>query len=165
MHPFNDRSLRLVETLHPDLKVVLLAARAVAPFPFDIPDDGGHRTTERQRELYMIGREIQRGVIVRTGRIVTNIDGVTKKSKHNESPSQAVDLYCNIKNKADLAFNQNQLLILAGVIIAVSNQLLLDGKISHDVRCGCDWDMDGEAIRDQKLQDLAHYELKWVGAD
>jgi peptidoglycan L-alanyl-D-glutamate endopeptidase CwlK len=44
------------------------------------------RSTEEQQELYKIGRRGKAGE-----GIVTQIDGVTKKSNHNHSPSKALD--------------------------------------------------------------------------
>ena len=44
-----------------------------------------HRTPEEQQALYAKGRTMP-------GDKVTNIDGVTKKSKHNFSPSRAIDV-------------------------------------------------------------------------
>lgn len=45
------------------------------------------RSTQRQQELYQIGR---RGVAGE--KTVTKLDGVTKKSRHNVYPSEAVDV-------------------------------------------------------------------------
>jgi len=43
-----------------------------------------YRDTAEQRRLYQNGRTVK-------GKIVTNIDGVKKKSKHNHKPAQAFD--------------------------------------------------------------------------
>ena len=51
----------------------------------DVTVVSGHRTPAEQLELYKKGRSVN-------GNIVTNIDGYTKKSKHNYSPSLAVDV-------------------------------------------------------------------------
>jgi len=164
MTTFNKRSEELFKTLHPVLQLTLLKAQVFSPFAFDIPDDGGHRSEKRQLELFQQGRELQRGVWVKVGRTVTNIDGITKKGKHNENPSMAVDLFCNIPGKPDLAFNQVQLCVLAGVMISAFRQLQLEDSSAdkYDLVWGGDWDSDGEAIRDQKLIDLPHYELRAV---
>jgi len=47
------------------------------------------RSTARQRQLYAQGRGTR-------GLIVTNIDGVSKRSRHNYYPSQAVDVAVDV---------------------------------------------------------------------
>jgi len=51
----------------------------------DITITEGHRTVNRQKILYAQGR-------TQPGKIVTYLDGVNKKSKHNYFPSKAVDV-------------------------------------------------------------------------
>ena len=43
-----------------------------------------HRTTQEQQVLYAMGR-------TSPGRVVTQVDGVTKLSKHNAFPCRAID--------------------------------------------------------------------------
>jgi len=45
----------------------------------------GHRTTERQQELYAQGRTTP-------GNIVTHKDGILRLSKHQQNPSPAIDV-------------------------------------------------------------------------
>ena len=52
----------------------------------------GHRTPEEQFELFKKGREKKDGWWVKVGPTVTDKDGLNKKSKHNYSPSLAVDV-------------------------------------------------------------------------
>ena len=52
----------------------------------------GARTPDEQFELFKQGRELKYGKWVKVGATVTNIDGKTKKSMHNYSPSKAVDI-------------------------------------------------------------------------
>lgn len=62
--------------LHPDLVAMLtrvFAAMHALGYPMKIIE--GVRSTERQQQLYALGR-------TRPGKIVTNCDGVTKKSNH-----------------------------------------------------------------------------------
>ncbi len=51
-----------------------------------------HRSTEEQQELYAHGRS-------KPGQIVTQIDGVTKKSNHNFYPSRAIDFCIEVGGK------------------------------------------------------------------
>lgn len=52
----------------------------------------GARTPKEQFELFKQGRVLKEGVWVKVGSTVTNLDGVTKKSMHNYTPSKAVDI-------------------------------------------------------------------------
>lgn len=62
-----------------------MAQECVRRLPFDCFVVYGHRTVAEQQALFALGR-------TRPGRRVTNIDGVTKLSRHNHQPSLAVDL-------------------------------------------------------------------------
>jgi peptidoglycan L-alanyl-D-glutamate endopeptidase CwlK len=76
---------------------------------FDCTIIYGHRTPEEQFELFKKGRERKDGWWVKVGPTVTDKDGFTKKSKHNYSPSLAVDVcpypidWNNIQAFKDLA--------------------------------------------------------------
>ncbi|CAN5135010.1 hypothetical protein BH09BAC1_BH09BAC1_00970 [soil metagenome] len=51
-----------------------------------------HRTPADQFELYKKGRTFKNGSWVKTGSVVTNIDGLSKKSMHNYLPCLAFDM-------------------------------------------------------------------------
>ncbi len=70
-------------TCHADLQRVM--REAVRRVPFDCFVIYGVRTVAEQQALFAIGR-------TKPGRRVTNIDGVTKKSRHNYTPSLAMDV-------------------------------------------------------------------------
>lgn len=72
--------LAQLATCHPDLVRVM---KRVAE-KYDVLVVYGQRTVAEQQALYAQGRS-------KPGRIVTNLDGVKKKSRHNYSPSMAVD--------------------------------------------------------------------------
>ena len=59
---------------------------------YDCTIISGHRSPEEQFELYKKGRTLVDGKWTKTGKTVTNLDGYTKKSKHNHFPSKAVDV-------------------------------------------------------------------------
>lgn len=80
-YKFSKRSIERLKTCHPLLAVIALEAIKEMDFVVIC----GHRTPEEQQALYAQGR-------TKAGRIVTNIDGVTKKSQHNLKPSLAMDL-------------------------------------------------------------------------
>jgi peptidoglycan L-alanyl-D-glutamate endopeptidase CwlK len=73
------------------LIAIIEAAITDSPYDFGIPPDGGLRTTERQKELYAQGR-------TKAGNIVTQTDGVKKKSVHQSG--NAFDIYAFVDGKA-----------------------------------------------------------------
>ena len=88
MATFSKASLAKVVTCHPDLQKVL--HEAIKHYDFTVIF--GHRTVEEQFELYKKGRKLVDGKWVKVGSTVTNLDGKSKKSNHNYSPSYAVDI-------------------------------------------------------------------------
>ncbi|ANB27650.1 peptidase [Alteromonas stellipolaris] len=80
-------------------------------------------------------------------------------SKHNAYPSMAIDsgpYFVRLGNtdwKDEVAFG-----VFAGHVMLVARQLYKQKKITHLVRWGGDWDMDGRS-RDERFRDLPHFEL------
>jgi len=81
MPKFSKQSTAKLKTCHPLLAVIAL--EAIEEMDFVVLC--GHRTPAEQQELYKQGRATK-------GRIVTHVDGIKKKSKHNYLPSLAMDL-------------------------------------------------------------------------
>lgn len=109
----------------------------------------GHRTQGEQLQLFKQGRTLTKGVWLKTGRTVTNIDGYKKLGKHNYYPSKAVDVCPYPIDWEDLErFNK-----LHEVIMRVASE---EGV---ELVWGADWDSDGD-IMEHLLQDYPHYELK-----
>ena len=77
--------------VNPVLIAIIEAAIVDSPYDFGIPPDGGLRTTERQKELYAQGR-------TNAGNIVTQTDGVKKKSVHQSG--NAFDIYAFVDGSA-----------------------------------------------------------------
>jgi len=88
------------------------------------------------------------GTWKKVGSVVTNIDGKSKKSKHNYLPSLAVDVapypidWNNIQRFKDMAKSYIESAKEEGIKIV----------------WGADWDMDGD-IKEHKLIDYPHFEL------
>lgn len=80
MPRYSKKSKDKLATCHPDLQ--RLANEIIKEI--DITILHGHRTPAEQNALYQQGR-------TKPGKIVTNVDGYNKKSRHNYSPSQAFD--------------------------------------------------------------------------
>ena len=82
------RSLQRLETCAPRLRVLMTAALEADDCPFDVTVIEGHRTLERQAELYAMGRTAP-------GSKVTNAK--PGQSRHNSFPSEAIDVGpCNV---------------------------------------------------------------------
>lgn len=81
MPRFSEESKKKLATCHPD--IVKVMNEAIKHYDFTVLY--GHRTVAEQQELFAQGR-------TKPGKIVTNLDGVNKKSKHNYYPSLAVDI-------------------------------------------------------------------------
>lgn len=88
MPSFGQKSKDRLKTCHPDLQKVM--EEAIKEYDFTVIY--GQRSVEEQFELYKKGREFKDGQWVKVGATVTNLDGKTKKSMHNHSPSLAVDI-------------------------------------------------------------------------
>lgn len=152
---FGQRSKEKLETLHPDLQKTLLMAISVSQVDFGIAE--GHRSVEKQQEYYAIGRTTQLDKSP-----ITNIDGVTKKGKHNYKPSLAVDIFVwhdNQSMRRKIAYDPVHLGYLAGVILTCAEFLKKKGEITNTIRWGNNWDMDGVIAYDQNLDDAPHFEI------
>ena len=144
MAVLSQKSKDKLSTCHPDIQKVIL--EAVKQFDFTVLY--GTRTVDEQFELYKQGRTLSNGVWVKTGRTVTELDGKVKKSKHNSTPSLAVDLapypidWNNIQRFKDMA----------KVVLACAKNL------GVDLVWGADWDSDGD-IEEHKFKDYPHFQL------
>lgn len=138
---FSERSKSKLATCHYELITIMEAAIETSEIDFGISE--GHRTVERQKELFDDGK--------------SKIDGITKKGKHNYEPALACDIYAYI---GKVSWDDKHLIYLGGHIKGVAALLKLQGKITHDLRWGGNWDRDGVIISDQTFIDLPHFELK-----
>jgi len=158
VYKFGKKSLENLNTCHDDL--ITIAKEAILNSPIDFSITEGKRLITRQLELYSKGRKREGGewVIVDKSKIVTNIDGVDKKGKHNYSPSLAFDICVYVKGKPELAYNKELLYYAGGVIMATAKRLYKEGKIQRELKHGADWDRDGN-IYDHRFIDAPHFEL------
>lgn len=117
-----------------------VARRAISYGVFDFSVIEGHRTLARQQQLYAEGK--------------TQIDGVTQKGKHNEEPSEAMDLlpYPHELNGINVWADRQRFSVLAGLIYAAA------AEEGVNIRWGGDWDGDGNNV-DSSFNDLPHFEL------
>lgn len=140
-YKFGRNSVIKLSSCHEDLQKIMYVAIDRSMVDFGISE--GKRSLARQHELYKKG--------------LSRIDGVNRTGKHNLNPSMAVDIYAFVNGKGN--WDDAHLGYLAGIILRVAEELLEEGEISHRVRWGGDWDMDGVIALDHNLKDLPHFEL------
>lgn len=168
MPAFGGRSTTEVNSMHRDLQII---AREVVKI-FDISALQGHRPVADQWELFLKGRELKHpgmdvnkpeswGVAKGVGRasdMVTKIDGRKKKGMHNYEPSLAGDFAPYPIDFRNAEKSKARFYYMAGVFYAVTEKLFEEGKITHKIRWGGDWDFDHD-FEDQSFDDLPHIEL------
>ena len=142
MYRLSNTSKRRLSGCHTSLVEIFELAISRSSVDFGIAC--GFRSVEEQQRLYSQGRTI-------AGAIVTGIDGINNKSKHNHTPSQAVDIYGYVNGKA--TWDHRTLCYIAGVVMTCAQEL------GYSLRWGGNWDRDGEIISDQNLIDLPHFEI------
>ena len=77
MFKFSKRSIDKLNTCHKDLQLIMNTVISVSNIDFGISE--GHRSIELQNKYFKEGK--------------SQIDGITKKGKHNYDPSLAVDMF------------------------------------------------------------------------
>jgi peptidoglycan L-alanyl-D-glutamate endopeptidase CwlK len=116
----------------------------------------GNRSQGDQFELYKQGRSFINGewVITDKSRVVTYKDGWSKPSKHNLVPSEAVDAVPYPVRWKDT----DRMYYFAGFVLGIAARLKAEGKITHDIRYGGDWNRDTN-VMDETFMDLVHFEI------
>lgn len=151
---FGSRSQGNIDTMVDDLQLVFNESLKNSTVDFGISQ--GARSKEQQQQYFDEGKskidpsKYTDEKLVAIAKHVTT-DGTPK--------SRAGDVFAYVKGKPSLAFDQRYLCFIGGVIIATSRMLYREGKISHLIRWGANWDKDGEIITDQSFQDLPHFEI------
>jgi len=136
MPKFSQRSLNNLVNVHQDL--VALMHESIKEFNFTVIC--GQRTQAEQKELYKQGR-------TKPGKRVTNVDGVKNKSKHNYSPSLAVDICPYPIDWNDL----KRFKALSQVVLRVAKEMKEKGLINSDIEWGGNF---------KSLVDYPHYQIK-----
>lgn len=126
MSKFSKESKDLLATCDPNLQKLF---NEVIKY-FDCKVLEGHRSTERQLQLYKEGK--------------TRV----KFGKHNEFPSLAVDIAPYPVSWKDLS----RFYYFAGFAMGIARSMNLK------IRWGGDWDSDTD-LHDQEFNDLVHFEL------
>jgi len=159
MFKLSTRSKEVYETLHSDLRKIIDYALKLSPIDFILIE--GHRPVDEQFALYKKGREFidNEWVITDKRKVVTYIDGKKIKSKHNYDPSRAFDFAVYVPGRKELLYDTKHMIALASMFLTIGKMLYNEGIITHKIRSGMNWDMDGEILYDQKFVDLPHIEL------
>jgi peptidoglycan L-alanyl-D-glutamate endopeptidase CwlK len=110
---------------------------------------GGGRTYEEQLQYYLDGKS----------KLDPRDPEKLKRAMHLKNPSMAGDIYIYVKDKKELQYNLNHLCYVAGIITAIAERLYNEGKITHKIRWGGNWDRDSEILTDQDFDDSPHFEL------
>lgn len=122
---------------HPDLQIIF---RKVLELGYDHLIADSYRTKAKQHEYFL-----------------QNLSKVDYPTVHNSRPSNAVDAYVYEHDKgAD--YDEKQATDFAGFVKGVALMLLVEGKITHRIRCGNDWDKDND-VNDQTFNDFGHFEI------
>ncbi len=129
MPSYSQKSLKQLYSCHSQLQILFF--EIIRHYDCTILE--GHRSEERQDELYRVGQ--------------SKVE--YPDSKHNTIPSMAVDVapYPIDWNDTKRFYH------FAGFVIATAKQLGLD------IRWGGDWDSDND-LDDQTFMDLVHFELR-----
>jgi len=159
-HTLSIVSKDVYNTLHPDLQKIIDVALKKCAVDFSLYE--GYRSVEKQLEYYKKGRTIDHStghyIVVNEKAVITNIDGYNKKGKHNYNPSLAVDLRASIPDKESLTWDSVHLTYIAASFIMIAEFLYEQKEITHKLKWGGNWDMDGD-LADNKLYDRPHLEL------
>lgn len=151
-YEFGMVSRREIETLHPDYKLIHETAIKTIPVDYGVHDGG--RTFDLQLEYFLN----------RKSRLDPRKPGVLAKAKHviyeGRKKAEASDVHVSGNHKGEsLTWNKDHLIFVAAYLIAVADMLYAQGKISHRLRWGGNWDMDGIIVIDQEFDDLPHLEM------
>jgi len=139
MPTYGKKSLQVRSELHPELALIFDTALELG---YDHILAEGYRNRARQHGFFIA---------------VPQLSKVDYPTVHNTRPCWAVDAYVYEHDKgAD--YDERQASDFAGFIKAVALMLLKEGKITHKIRCGNDWDKDWD-INDQTFNDPGHFEL------
>jgi len=134
MPKFSQTSLSKLSTCHIDLQILF---KEVIKY-FDCQILEGHRGQAAQDAAYAAG----------------NSQLKYPNGKHNSILSNAVDV-----SPYPIDWNNHKRFYwFAGYCLGIAQKLKDEGKITHKIRYGGDWDSDKE-ITDNKFQDLVHFEI------
>jgi peptidoglycan L-alanyl-D-glutamate endopeptidase CwlK len=134
MPKFSTESFSKLSTCHPDLQTLFY--EVIKNFDCTILE--GYRNAYDQEKSFHAGKSKLQ----------------YPNSKHNSLPSNAVDVAFY---PVDFS-NSKKFYWFAGVVMGIAQRLKDEGKITHGIRWGGDWNQDGN-FNNEKFIDLVHFEL------
>ncbi len=134
MPKFSQTSFSKLATCHPDLQALFYEVIKY----FDCTIIEGYRNQEDQEKAFSSGYSKLHW----------------PHGKHNSSPSMAVDV---APYPLDWK-NDRRMYWFAGYVMGIAQKLKEEGRMTHTVRYGGDWDSD-KNIDDESFKDLVHFEL------
>ena len=147
---FGTRSLKNLYSCDQDM--VLIHQTAIEDIRIDYGIHCGARTFDDQLDYFKRGKStIDPRVSIKNAKHVTTTD---------RPKSLATDIHISTKYKEKpLTWQKDHLIYVASYLIATADRLFAEGKITHRLRWGGNWDMDGVIILDQNFDDFPHLEL------
>lgn len=121
MPQFSEKSLEQLKTVHPDLQTLFIEVIKHR----DCTIVEGLRTQERQQELFALGRD-------KPGDVVTNADGITHRSKHQDG--NAIDVVPYPER-----YDEDALIAFGNFVKGIAVMLRRYGAIDNDIEWGGDW--------------------------
>jgi len=139
MANFSKASLDKLSTCHIDLQT--LFNEVIKEFDCIVME--GHRGQEAQDEAFRTGKSQKK----------------YPYGNHNATPSNAVDVAPYDTKKKTINWNDKiTFYYFSGFVLGIAYKLKQEGKISHSIRWGGDWNSDDD-LHDQTLFDLVHFEI------
>jgi peptidoglycan LD-endopeptidase CwlK len=143
MPSFGTASLTRLRTCHEDLQVIF----SEVVWAVDCTIVEGHRGQEVQDEYFRLGKS----------------QLMFPDSYHNKYPSMAVDAMKYHDDRPHLHWaDKDEMEEFANYVIDTAKRLYAAGAITHLIRWGADWDMDGVRVDcdpDETFFDGPHFEL------
>ena len=156
---WSKRSQAVLETLHPDLqKIMNLVIQRTS---VDIVLVEGARDISTQRRYFKDGlSKINPDIYASEEDLCRVAKHITIKDHSLYKHSRAVD-FCAyaFHNGKNLSYDMTHLVYVSTVIEQCGKDLYSRGVISHLIRTGVNWDMDGILKFDQSFLDAPHVEL------
>ncbi len=134
MPKFSASSFTKLSTCHPDLQTLFYEVIKY----FDCTIIEGYRNQEDQHTAFIKGK--------------SQLDW--PNSKHNYQPAMAIDA---APYPLDWG-NTQRFYWFAGYVMGIAQKLKDEGKMTHSIRYGGDWNRD-ENIDNERFKDLVHFEI------
>jgi len=138
MPKFSKRSISNLSTCHKDLQTLFNEVIKT----FDCIVTEGYRDKDAQEKAFNAG----------------NSKLHYPHGKHNKNPSHAADVY-PYEPKVAVDWSDNERFhYFAGYVMGIAQKLKDEGRMTHSVRWGGDWDRDTQ-VKDESFRDTGHFEI------